>query len=113
MLSRLAACTVLALPFLAAATPASLTKRGVPASSCSTAPIQCCESTETAGSAAGAELLDAVGVVVQDVNVLLGVTCSPISGVGVGGGSCSANPVCCSDNNFGGLLSIGCIPVDL
>ena len=53
-----------------------------------------------AGSAAGAALLGLLGVVVQDLNVLLGLDCSPISVVGVGSGSeCSASPVCCENND--------------
>ncbi|KAL1947096.1 hypothetical protein VTO73DRAFT_14057 [Trametes versicolor] len=108
MFSRAVALTISVLPLLAAAT--SLQARG----SCSTGPIQCCQSTETAGSAAVSTLLGLLGIVVQDANVLVGVTCSPITVVGVGsGGSCSAQAVCCSDNSHGGLVSIGCVPVTL
>ncbi|EIW58088.1 fungal hydrophobin, partial [Trametes versicolor FP-101664 SS1] len=80
---------------------------------CSTGPIQCCESTESAASPDGVALLDSLGVVVQGVNVLLGLGCSPISVIGAGGGACSANAVCCENNSFGGLVSIGCVPVIL
>ncbi|KAF5392213.1 hypothetical protein D9757_001433 [Collybiopsis confluens] len=68
----------------------------VPASSCSTGPIQCCNSTATVGSIAGAGILALLGIVVQDVNVLLGINCSPITVIGVGGGTCSAQAVCCA-----------------
>ncbi|KIK52477.1 hypothetical protein GYMLUDRAFT_64213 [Collybiopsis luxurians FD-317 M1] len=85
----------------------------IPASSCSTGDLQCCDSTETAGSVAGAALLSLIGVVVQDVSVLLGVACSPITVIGVGGSTCSAQAVCCQDNSHGGLVSIGCVPVTL
>ncbi|THU91485.1 hypothetical protein K435DRAFT_674080, partial [Dendrothele bispora CBS 962.96] len=54
-----------------------------------------------------------LGIVVQDVNALVGVTCSPISVIGVGGDSCSANPVCCENNSFNGIVALGCVPVDL
>ncbi|RDX54532.1 fungal hydrophobin [Lentinus brumalis] len=85
-----------------------------PAAVCSTGSIQCCESTEKASSASGAALLGLLGIVLQDTNVLLGVDCSPITVIGVGSGSaCSANAVCCENNNVGGLLSIGCVPVVL
>ncbi|KAI0777706.1 fungal hydrophobin [Trametes elegans] len=111
MFSRIATFTLGALPILAAATP--LAPRGGDGS-CSTGSIQCCNSVEKAGSAAGAALLGLLGIVVQDVNVLLGVNCSPITVIGVGeGGSCSAQTVCCQDNSHGGLVSIGCLPVSL
>ncbi|KAI0070165.1 fungal hydrophobin [Panus rudis PR-1116 ss-1] len=109
MFSRLAAFATLALPVLAVATPAHLDAR----QSCSTGPIQCCESTATAGSATGAALLGLLGIVVQDLNVLLGVDCSPISVGGVGGGNCGAQAVCCENNNVGGGISLGCVPVTL
>ncbi|KAI0333062.1 hydrophobin-251 [Cubamyces sp. BRFM 1775] len=109
--SRAIALAVSVLPILAAATPLE-GRGGEP--SCSTGPIQCCETTEKAGSAAGSALLGVLGIVVQDVNVLLGVDCSPITVIGVGSGSsCSANAVCCSDNSHGSAVSIGCVPVTL
>ncbi|KAI0371979.1 fungal hydrophobin [Pilatotrama ljubarskyi] len=84
------------------------------ASACSTGPIQCCNSVESAGSAAGSLLLGLLGIVVEGVDVLLGINCSPITVIGVGGsGACSSNVVCCENNNVGGLISIGCVPVIL
>ncbi|OJT07160.1 Fruiting body protein SC3 [Trametes pubescens] len=82
-------------------------------SSCDTGPIQCCASTPSAGSAEGAAILGLLGLVVQGVDVLLGLGCSPISVIGVGGGECDSNVVCCEDNAVGGLISIGCLPVSL
>ncbi|THV04298.1 fungal hydrophobin, partial [Dendrothele bispora CBS 962.96] len=86
---------------------------GEPASSCSTGPIQCCNTVTTAKDPAAAGVLSLLGIVVQDVNVSIGLTCDPIPGIDVGSGSCSANPVCCSDNSHGGLISIGCTSVGL
>ncbi|THV08311.1 fungal hydrophobin [Dendrothele bispora CBS 962.96] len=102
--------TKLALVFAALATLAAATE---PASQCNTAPVQCCNSVQPAGSKAASSLLATVGVVIQDLTVPIGITCSPISVIGVGGDSCSANPVCCEDNSFHGLVAIGCVPVDL
>ncbi|KAI0344562.1 fungal hydrophobin [Trametopsis cervina] len=133
MFSRISVYAVLALSVLATATPAPAEKRGgqpttakttitvtAPAStptsagSCNTGPIQCCQSTESASSAAGNALLGLLGIVVSDLNVLLGVNCSPISVVGIGsGGTCDASPVCCENNAIGGLISIGCVPIQL
>ncbi|KDQ57018.1 hypothetical protein JAAARDRAFT_131186 [Jaapia argillacea MUCL 33604] len=85
-----------------------------PASSCNTGPIQCCNTVESASSSAAGLVLGLLGIVLEDLTVLVGLTCSPITVIGVGSGSsCSANPVCCSDNSYGGLISIGCVPVTL
>ncbi|KAI9069432.1 fungal hydrophobin [Trametes sanguinea] len=108
MFSRAVALAVSALPLLAAATP--LEARA----DCSTGALQCCDSTAEASSPAVSDLLGLLGIVLQDVDVLVGLTCSPISVIGVGAGnSCSATAVCCEDNSHGGLISIGCVPVSL
>ncbi|KAE9407603.1 hydrophobin 2 [Gymnopus androsaceus JB14] len=98
------------LATLAVATP---TLRGEPASSCTTGPIQCCASTESATDPTAAGILSLLGIVVQGVDVLVGLTCSPITVIGAGDSSCSAQAVCCQDNSHGGLISIGCAPVTL
>ncbi|KAJ3536093.1 hypothetical protein NM688_g6881 [Phlebia brevispora] len=83
-------------------------------SQCNTGSIQCCQQVESASSAAGSLLLGLLGIVLTDLDVLLGLDCSPISIIGVGSGSaCSANPVCCENNSLGGLISIGCVPITL
>ena len=84
--------TTLALATAAIAAPA--------APSCETGPIQCCNYVKTAKDPATAAILALLGVVVQDVNVPIGVTCSPISVIGVPGNSCSGQTVCCENNSF-------------
>ncbi|KAF9552094.1 fungal hydrophobin [Agrocybe pediades] len=86
---------------------------GIPAGQCTTGPIQCCASTGHSDDTTISKLLGLLGVVVQDVTALIGVTCSPISVIGIGGNSCTAQPVCCTNNSFGGLVALGCTPVDL
>jgi len=60
---------------------------GSPASQCSTGDLQCCNSVGKANDASIAKLLGLLGVVVQDVNALVGVTCTPITVIGAGGNS--------------------------
>ncbi|OJT15408.1 Fruiting body protein SC3 [Trametes pubescens] len=97
-----------ALATLAVATPTPQ------ANSCSTGALQCCESVQSADSLGIAPVLAAIGVILQDINIPIGLTCSPITVVGVGSGNaCSSNTVCCDDNSLGGLLSIGCLPASI
>ncbi|KAI0646332.1 fungal hydrophobin [Trametes meyenii] len=102
---------VLSLSLLAAAMPG-----GSPpgAGSCSTGPVQCCNSAVEANSASGNLLLGLLGIVLGDLTGLIGLNCSPLSVIGVGSGNaCSSNVVCCTNNNVGGLISIGCAPISL
>ena len=58
-----------------------------PASSCSTGALQCCNSVQSASDPAASLLLGLLGIVVQGVDVLVGLDCSPISVIGLSGGS--------------------------
>lgn len=73
-----------ALAILAVATSAA-PNDAPPASSCSTGTLQCCSSVQSSDSSAIAPILAALGIVLQDVNVPIGLGCSGITGVGVGG----------------------------
>ncbi|CAA7260094.1 unnamed protein product [Cyclocybe aegerita] len=86
--------TTLILATLAAATAI---RRNEPASQCNT----------------GAPLLGLLGVVVQDVTAIVGVTCTPITVIGAGGNSCTAQPVCCTNNSFKGIVALGCTPANI
>ncbi|KAH6911814.1 fungal hydrophobin-domain-containing protein [Coprinopsis sp. MPI-PUGE-AT-0042] len=97
-------------PVLRRATGTEVAKRGQPSSTpggCSTGPVQCCQSTGHSTDGPVSLILGLLGVVIKDVNLLIGLTCSPIN---VLGNTCSAKTVCCQDNSFGGLISVGCIP---
>ncbi|PAV18381.1 hydrophobin [Pyrrhoderma noxium] len=89
--------------FIVAVAFAVLAVATEPASQCNTGPVQCCDSVQSAGSPAAATELGLLGIVLQDLNIPVGLTCDPISVIGVGGDSCSANPVCCENNNFNGV----------
>ena len=81
MFSKLSVVATLAILAVATAAPNS-----PPPASCSTGTIQCCETVEKASDPAAATILASIGVVVQDVNALVGLTCSPVTVVGVGSG---------------------------
>ncbi|OSD08043.1 fungal hydrophobin [Trametes coccinea BRFM310] len=71
-------------------------------SACNTGPIQCCEQLEKSN--------DPLSI----LSGLIGINCTPISVIGGGvGADCQQAPVCCQNNNVGGLISLGCVPVIL
>ena len=54
---------------------------------CNTGPVQCCNSVQRADTASASVLLALLGVVLQDLNIPIGLTCSPISIIGLPGNS--------------------------
>ncbi|KIK53788.1 hypothetical protein GYMLUDRAFT_250112 [Collybiopsis luxurians FD-317 M1] len=58
-----------------------------PASSCTTGPIQCCNSVVPASDASATKTLGLLGIVLQDLNVLVGLTCDPITVIAIGSAS--------------------------
>ncbi|KAI0777701.1 fungal hydrophobin [Trametes elegans] len=131
MLSRAVATFffVFSLILLAAAMPGgsppppktTITVRGAPPAPtsgsgdlCSVGSLQCCQSVGQASSPVFGLVLGLLGIVVDGVDALLGLQCSPLKIVGLGSdNSCASNVVCCENNNIGGLISIGCIAVIL
>lgn len=84
------------------------------ADQCDTGNIQCCGgSTSVQNYNSAAEILGLIPIVAE-VAGDVGLKCSPISVVGTGAG-CEANqePLCCSNNQYNGLVNIGCTPINL
>ncbi|KAL1739778.1 fruiting body protein SC1 [Schizophyllum fasciatum] len=109
------ALAVLALPALAAATAVPRTDGGG-AQQCSSGPVQCCNSTvdsKDASTSAVGGLLGLLGIKVGDLTGLIGINCTPINVIGIGGNSCTAQTVCCSNNQFNGLINLGCSPLNV
>ncbi|PPQ67021.1 hypothetical protein CVT24_011315 [Panaeolus cyanescens] len=107
MFSRAASFSVLALPIFAAATV--IPRDG----NCNTGQINCCNSTMSSSLTTLAQLGGLLGLSLPAVEGLIGLSCSPITVLGLGGNSCSAQPVCCTNNSFGGLISLGCNAINL
>lgn len=80
---------------------------------CNTGPIQCCQNTQSSDGPMASQLFALLGLNIQDVNVPIGITCSPITGIGAGSAGCEAEPVCCENNNFQGIIAIGCVPINI
>ncbi|KIJ28119.1 hypothetical protein M422DRAFT_270612 [Sphaerobolus stellatus SS14] len=83
-------------------------------SQCNTGPSQCCNTVQSASTPGLASLLGLLGIVVGDITAQVGFGCTPISVIGVGqGANCAQQPVCCTGNNFNGLINVGCTPISL
>lgn len=92
MFARTSAAFILALPLVAAG--------GDPASQCDTGALKC---TSSCRSRAIPRSLGSWAFWESWYRVLtfaLPVGCSPLSVIGIGGNSCSAQPVCCTGNDF-------------
>ncbi|KAJ3516278.1 hypothetical protein NLJ89_g1222 [Agrocybe chaxingu] len=96
---KLSTLATVALPALVAATP---TRRA----ECTTGSVQCCDSVQSASDPSVATLLGLLGIVVQDVTAQVGLTCTPITVIGGAGNSCSAQTVCCENNNYASGLDV-------
>ncbi|KAJ3506338.1 hypothetical protein NLJ89_g6922 [Agrocybe chaxingu] len=105
---RFSAAFALALPLLAAAT-------AIPRAdgSCNTGSTLCCNSVQNSSVTGLAQLGGLLGIDLGSITGLIALTCSPLSLIGLGGNSCSAQPVCCTNNSFGGLLAFGCSPLNI
>ncbi|KAF8871129.1 hydrophobin, partial [Infundibulicybe gibba] len=85
----------------------------IPASRCNNS-LLCCGSVQAANSITGSTLLTLLGIVAQDITTLVGITCGPINVASVGTGDvCAAQPVCCANNDFHGIVAIGCTPINI
>ncbi|PPQ70599.1 hypothetical protein CVT26_013198 [Gymnopilus dilepis] len=101
-----------ALPVLAAATAVEIDVRQA-SGNCDTGSTMCCNQVQNSTSEGVVQLASELGLDLGDLGALVGLSCSAISILGFGGNSCSAQPVCCTGNTFGGLLAFGCNPLNL
>ncbi|KAL0564384.1 hypothetical protein V5O48_017665 [Marasmius crinis-equi] len=100
-----------AMTTLAAATAVVKRTGGGEGGGSCTSGLQCCDSTTTASDPTAAALLTTLGIVLQDLNVVVGLTCSPITVVGGGNGACSKTTVYCEDNSHSKYLTLASIEV--
>ncbi|KAH0830196.1 fungal hydrophobin [Lanmaoa asiatica] len=101
--------SVAALAAVAAAAPSVLEAR---VSQCDTGPIKCCKTVTTAGDPAVTPLLGLLGIVIGDINAVVGLNCSPVTVIGLGDGAvCEQQPLCCTDVYQDGLVNAGCTPI--
>ncbi|KAF9220574.1 fungal hydrophobin [Gyrodon lividus] len=110
MFSRLSAIVAASFAVLAVATP-HVSRSD---SQCNTGSLQCCDSLQDADSGVVTALAGLLGIVLGDLTGQVGVTCTPITVIGTGSGAtCTQQPVCCTGNNYNGVLVLGCSPVNV
>ncbi|KAK0225278.1 hydrophobin-251 [Armillaria fumosa] len=111
MFSRIIALAVLALPLVVVAAPATTTT--VTGGSCNTGSFQCCKSVQDPSSSAVQSALGLLNIPIGDVTANVGLTCDPITVIGLGTTQCANQPVCCENNNFNGVVALGCTPINV
>ncbi|KDQ56645.1 hypothetical protein JAAARDRAFT_36128 [Jaapia argillacea MUCL 33604] len=85
-------------------------KRTAPSSSpstCSAGHLQCCDTVTTSSNSEASTIIELLGIPAEDVTGLLGLTCSTLTG----NKSCRKSTVCCEDNDYNGIISLGCTTV--
>ncbi|TFK64400.1 hydrophobin-domain-containing protein [Pluteus cervinus] len=80
---------------------------------CNTGTVQCCNTVQDAHSTSVQQVATGNNIDLGSVTGLVGLTCNPVSAIGVSGNSCSSQPVCCTGNNFSGLIVVGCSPINI
>ncbi|KAK0476856.1 hydrophobin-251 [Armillaria novae-zelandiae] len=106
---------ILALPLLVAsnAVPRQKTDTTVTGGKCNTGSAQCCKSVQDPKSSAAQNALGLLGIPIGAVTANVGLTCDPITVIGLGTTSCVNQPVCCENNNFNGVVALGCTPLNV
>ncbi|KAF9450196.1 fungal hydrophobin [Macrolepiota fuliginosa MF-IS2] len=110
MFSKIALFVTSAFVLAAVAAPGGPANVG---DQCNVGQINCCNSVQESSNTGIQSLLGLLGVALGSVTGQVGLVCDPISVIGVGGNSCSAQPVCCTGNNFNGVVALGCTPINL
>jgi len=114
MFSKLALLAAASMVVFVAAAPgvAPPTTYNIIENSCNSGAVQCCDQQFDSNSDETSLLAGIVGADIAPITAQAGVTCTPVTGIGASGTSCSTQPVCCEDNNFYGFVAFGCNPVN-
>ncbi|KAK0225450.1 hydrophobin-251, partial [Armillaria fumosa] len=111
MFSRISTLTIAALVAYAAA--GSKTNTTVTGGKCNSGSLQCCKSVQSPTSKAVQSALGVLDIPIGTVSADVGLTCDPITVVGLGTTQCANQPACCDNNNYNGVVALGCTPVNL
>ncbi|KAH6919250.1 hydrophobin-315 [Coprinopsis sp. MPI-PUGE-AT-0042] len=115
MFARLSV-VALALALVASVSAAPTPETEYEVQTCNGGTVQCCNSVQEANSVEHTHkgLLGLLGIDIKTITGQVGLSCSSISALALGGGSkCTQQTVCCSNNNFKGLVALGCTPINI
>ncbi|TFK64404.1 fungal hydrophobin [Pluteus cervinus] len=82
-------------------------------SQCNVGSVSCCNQVQSSNDQGVQLLTSLLGIALGGATGQVGINCTPVSVLGVGGNSCSAQPVCCTNNHFNGLVNVGCTPINV
>ncbi|KAJ7234499.1 hypothetical protein B0H12DRAFT_1239023 [Mycena haematopus] len=104
MFSKLSVVAVSVLITLAAAIPWTTPPVTPPTSN------QCCSSVQSSSSSSVSTVASLLGLDLSDLDVPIGLSCSPITVIG---NNCGGTSVTCDapEAAWGGLIAINCIPI--
>ncbi|KAF8625626.1 hypothetical protein AX17_006811 [Amanita inopinata Kibby_2008] len=113
MFSNAVAFFTLSLPIFASAFAVNVEQRG--GGNCNGGTLQCCNQVEDSKNLDKSTtlILALLGINVGDLTGLVGITCSPITVIGASGTNCNQQTVCCKNDNFNGVVVIGCTAVNI
>ncbi|KAH7907316.1 hydrophobin 2 [Hygrophoropsis aurantiaca] len=114
MFARFAIVSAFFFAASAIASPAVIARGGGSDSQCNTGSVQCCDSVQNASSPDVTGLAGLLGIVLSPITGQVGLGCTPITVIGTGtGANCAQQPVCCENNNYNGLINLGCSPLNI
>ncbi|TFK26325.1 fungal hydrophobin [Coprinopsis marcescibilis] len=115
MIARVASTLfALALVAVAAAAPQGSTEYEF--EQCEGGYVRCCDAVEDSASLSSPThaLLGVLNVDVTQLTGQVGIACTGVNVIGLGASpSCSNQQVCCNNNNFNGVVALGCTPINV
>ncbi|EPQ53211.1 hypothetical protein GLOTRDRAFT_46094, partial [Gloeophyllum trabeum ATCC 11539] len=76
---------------------------------CSTGTESCCDNVTMADDPDAAALISLLGITVGDPTTPVGLSCTVLPATGCQ----NSAPVCCENNNFDGLINVGCVAINV
>ncbi|EIW74588.1 hydrophobin [Coniophora puteana RWD-64-598 SS2] len=105
--------SAIAFAVLIAAKPSRLDSRDGNGQ-CATGTLSCCNNALSPHDAQAPLGQLGLGDLLNGIAGQVGVQCNPITGIGAGqGATCTQEPLCCDHDNYNGLISLGCNPVNV